>query len=128
MDLTELSGHQKGVYVIEDIGNKHETTFEALKKFKVQQKGIFACPKLNSPSNVLYVGSSTTGIMKRLEQHFGITGAKQTSSLHANYWFEGRLKVTVYLYEYSRNVIQLIEDGLSAALQPVFGKTGPNNK
>ena len=128
IDFSELQGHQKGIYVIEDMGHERKATFDALKMFKAQQKNMFACPKLNSPSRILYVGSSTTGIMKRLEQHFGVTGARQTSALHANFWFHGKLKVSVYLYEHSRNVIQLIEDGLSAALQPAFGKTGPNNK
>lgn len=128
VDFAELSDHQKGIYIIEDLNAENKDTFEALKMFKSNQRGTFACPKLNSPSHVLYVGSSTTGIKKRLEQHCGLTGAKQTSALHAKHWFTGRLKITVYLYEHPRNIIQLIEDGLSDALQPAFGKTGPNNK
>ena len=75
----------------------------------------------------MYVGSSTTGIRKRIEQHLG-DGNKNTYALHLKYWFKGDWKITVREYNVSKDVLQIIEDDLSDKLKPAFGKQGGNNK
>ena len=57
------------IYIIEELDADAERTFNALKEYK--EKKERACPKLNTASNVLYVGSSTTGLKSRLIQHYG---------------------------------------------------------
>src|SRR5471030_3340809 len=86
-----------------------------------------ACAKLNAPSNVMYVGSSTTGIKKRIEQHVG-QGHKATYALHLSHWFNGKYKITVWQYDVSDEVLQIIEDDISDRKKPAFGKQGGNNK
>ncbi|WPC75292.1 GIY-YIG nuclease family protein [Vibrio porteresiae] len=86
-----------------------------------------ACCKVNKPSEVLYVGSSTTGIKKRLTQHL-VDCADQTYALHLYAWFKGKYKVDVLEYDEPNEVIQLIEDNISNKLKPAFGKQGGNNK
>ena len=69
-------------------------------------------PTLNSPSKVLYVGSSTTGVHKRIKQHIG-DGSKGTYALHLSHWFDGKYSITIKQYDKPREVIQIIEDDLS---------------
>ena len=125
-NLNELEGIKVGIYVISEVDGDCETTFEAFKDFK--KKSERACAKLNRPSKILYVGSSTTGLMKRIKQHLG-DGHKSTSALHLSHW-AGERKIEIQIYEYheERNVLQLKEDALSHELQPAFGKRGGNNK
>jgi Uri superfamily endonuclease len=75
----------------------------------------------------MYVGSSTTGVKKRIEQHLG-DGPAKTYALHLKHWFEGEYKITVKVYDEPINVLQILEDALSYELQPAFGKRGGNNK
>ncbi len=86
-----------------------------------------ACPKLNAPSPVLYVGSSTSGVRKRIEQHLG-EGAKDTYALQLKHWFRGKYKITIKVFDQPKEVLQIIEDSLSFELAPAFGKQGGNNK
>lgn len=124
-DLSALNGVRNAIYVIEEIGGKPEETFLAFSHYRKNKER--ACAKLNAPSSVLYVGSSTTGVRKRIEQHLGL-GNKGTYALHLSHWFRGKYKITVRQYDVSVEVLQIIEDDLSDSLKPAFGKQGGNNK
>lgn len=124
-DLSALDGIDKAIYIIEEIGGKPDETFLAFSHYKGKKER--ACAKLNAPSKVLYVGSSTTGVRKRIEQHMG-HGNKGTYALHLSHWFCGNYKVTVKQYDVTDEVLQIIEDDLSDSLKPAFGKKGGNNK
>ena len=103
-----------------------QTTFTELKASK--NKNERKCPKLNKPSSTLYVGSSTTGLKKRIKEHLG-DGNKHTYALQLKHWFKGKYKITIKVYnsDTQREIIQLIEDNLSYYLKPAFGKKGGNN-
>lgn len=76
----------------------------------------------------MYVGSTTTGLKKRIKEHIG-NGHKSTYALHLSHWFEqGNYKITIKEYNAPKEVIQIIEDALSDELNPAFGKSGANNK
>lgn len=124
-DLSILDGIEKAIYTIEEIDGNPEQTFLAFSGFKMT--GIRACAKLNAPSKIMYVGSSTTGVKKRIEQHVGL-GHKSTYAIHLKHWFTGKYKITVKQYDVSDKVLQIIEDDLSEKLKPAFGKRGSNNK
>lgn len=124
-DLYDLDGIQKAIYIIEQIGGNPEETYLAFSRYKGKKDR--ACAKLNAPSMVLYVGSSTTGVRKRIKEHMGL-GNKATSALHLSHWFNGKYKVTVKQYDVDHEVLQIIEDDLSDLLRPAFGKKGGNNK
>lgn len=123
--LDELPYIKTGIYIIKQHDSKAEQTFNSFKEFK--ERKIYMCPKINKPNSVMYVGSSTTGIKKRLKQHL-YQGAKGTYALHFNQWFEGDYEVNIKVYDNSNEVIQLIEDNISFSLKPAFGKMGGNNK
>lgn len=124
-DDSELNGIRKAIYIIEEIGGDSTRTFNALKEYKQVTKR--ACPKLNSPSKVLYVGSSTTGLETRIKQHRG-HGPKGTYALHLKQWFKGEYRIRVKVYDEPKEVLQIIEDSISYDLAPAFGKQGGNNK
>ena len=124
-DLSGLEGIQKAIYVIEQMTGDAEQTFKAFSDYKNTKQR--KCAKLNAPSNVLYVGSSTTGVKKRIQQHLG-DGHKETYALHLSHWFDGDYKITVREYDVPNYVLQIIEDDLSDQLKPAFGKQGGNNK
>lgn len=86
-----------------------------------------SCPKLNAPSSIMYVGSSTTGIKKRIEQHLG-DGPQNTYALHLKHWFKGKYKITIKIFDEPIEVLQIIEDAISHDLAPAFGKSGGNNR
>ena len=120
-----LQGIKTGIYIIEIFEGDIEAEFNNYVAFKGKKER--ACAKINKPSSILYVGSSTTGVKKRLDQHLG-NGNEQTYALHLKYWFKGKYKVTVKQYDVSKDVLQIIEDDISSVLQPAFGKLGGNNK
>lgn len=123
--LDDLEGVGKAVYVIELLGGTPEDVFNEMVRYK--STGLRKCPKLNAPSNVLYVGSSSSGLKQRINQHIG-NGHKATYALHLNHWLVGNYKITVSEYDVANEVLQIIEDGLSYELKPAFGKMGGNNK
>jgi Uri superfamily endonuclease len=123
--LADLNGMKHAIYIIEEIGGDIENTFRQFSEFK--NKNERKCAKLNNPSQIMYVGSSTTGVRKRIEQHLG-DGHKSTYALHLKYWFSGNYQITIKQYEVSNEVLQIIEDDLSDKLKPAFGKKGGNNK
>ena len=125
LDISDLDNIDKAIYIIEEVDGDSEKTFIALSNYKKSKQR--ACPRLNAPSQVMYVGSSTTSVKKRIEQHLGI-GPKDTYSLHLKHWFKGKHKITIKVYDEPIDVIQIIEDALSHDLSPAFGKQGGNNK
>lgn len=127
-DISQLNGINKAIYIIEDLTGDNAATFTQLSDYKATKQR--ACPKLNAASSVMYVGSSTTGVKKRIEQHLGIKSSKDTYALHLSHWFKGETKITIKIYDESleNEVLQIIEDALSHELKPAFGKQGGNNK
>jgi Uri superfamily endonuclease len=124
-DISDLDGIVNAIYIIEEIGGDADKTFIELSNYKKAKQR--ACPRLNAPAQVMYVGSSTTGVKKRIEQHLG-DGPKGTYALHLKHWFNGRHRITIKVYDEPLEVIQIIEDALSHDLAPAFGKRGGNNK
>jgi hypothetical protein len=124
-DLAALDGIQKAIYVIEEINGNQDETYQALALYKGKEER--ACPKLNEASNVMYVGSSSTGVKKRIEQHIG-NGPRSTYALHLSHWFNGYYKITVTQYDVTNEVLQILEDDLSDRMAPAFGKRGGNNR
>ena len=59
-EISDLDNIKKAIYIIEEVDGDNERTFIALSNYKKTKER--ACPKLNAPSPVMYVGSSTTGI------------------------------------------------------------------
>lgn len=123
--LTDLDDLKQAIYIIEEIEGNIEKTFQQFSRYK--EKKERKCAKLNVPSQVMYVGSSTTGVRKRIVQHLG-DGHAGTYALHMKYWFEGKHKITIKQYDVTKEVLQIIEDDLSDKLKPAFGKQGGNNK
>ena len=124
-NLSSLDNIKQAIYVIEEIGGDIEETFLKFSRYK--EKKERKCAKLNAPSQVMYVGSSTTGVRKRIEQHLG-DGHVGTYALHMKHWFKGKYKITIKQYDVTKEVLQIIEDDLSDQLKPAFGKQGGNNK
>ncbi|OHE03688.1 hypothetical protein [Sulfurimonas sp. RIFOXYB12_FULL_35_9] len=125
--LSDLDNVPIAIYIIEEIAGNIEETFSKLKEYKNKKERN--CPKLNNASSTLYVGSSITGLKKRIKEHIGY-GSKSTYSLQLKHWFKGNYKITIKVYDdkISREVIQIIEDNLSHQLKPAFGKQGSNNR
>lgn len=124
-DSSELYGITKAIYVIEQVGGGIEQTFLAFSRYKDKKER--KCARLNAPSVTMYVGSSTTDVRKRIEEHLG-QGYDGTYALHLKHWFCGSYKITVKEYDEPKDVLQIIEDDLSDKLKPAFGKPGSNNK
>ena len=122
---SDLDGIDKAIYIIEQIDGDPEKTFKDFSLYR--QRKERSCAKLNSPSKVMYVGSSTTGLKNRIYQHIG-DGPKGTYALHLRHWFKGQYQVSIKVYMESADVLQIIEDDLSDQLKPAFGKSGGNNK
>lgn len=124
-NLTELDGMKQAIYVIEQTDGDVEETFLDFSRYKDKKER--KCAKLNAPSKIMYVGSSTTGVKKRIEQHQG-DGNKATYAIHLKHWFRANYRITVKQYSETKEVLQIIEDDLSDKLKPAFGKHGGNNK
>ena len=125
-DLYNLEIKNNCIYIIRLASGSKDNVFQALRAQK--ENSDYKYPKLNAPSDVLYVGSSTTGIKNRLKQHLD-RGPKGTYALHMHNWFNGN-KYEVEIFEYVEpiEVLQIIEDSMATELKPAFGKTGGNNK
>ncbi len=113
------------IYIIRSIGGDVDHIFDDFKKFK--SLNTRKCPAINNPSNILYIGSTTTSLKKRLNQHLGNV-SKSTYALNLKYWFKYQIKIEVHTYNIEKEILQLIEDNLSYSLNPAFGKKGSNNK
>ncbi len=121
----EFDNIKTAIYIIRAIDGDINDIFENFKTFKV--KKTRKCPKINSPSNILYVWSSTTNLRKRLNEHLG-NWHKATYALNLNHWFKNKFKIEIQTYDIEKEILQLIEDNLSYSLKPAFGKKGSNNK
>lgn len=126
-NISKLNNIKKAIYIIKGLNTDSTDIFDKMAEYKKTKER--KCPKLNSPSSTIYVGSSTTGVKKRIEQHLGL-GNKNTYSLQLKWWIEGEFEITVQEYDenLSLEILQIIEDNLSYQLKPAFGKTGGNNK
>jgi len=124
-DLSDLDEIKQAIYIIEELDGDIEDTFLKFSRYKKKKER--KCAKLNAPSQVMYVGSSTTGVRKRIEQHLG-DGHIGTYALHLSHWFNGKMKITIKQYDVTKEVLQIIEDNLSDKLKSAFGKQGGNNK
>jgi hypothetical protein len=124
-DLEELVGIKMAIYIIEEINGDSLDTFNFFKQYK--NTGARNCSKPNSPSNILYVGSSATNLKKRIKEHIG-QGSKSTYALNLGHWFRGEYKITIRQYDVSKEVLQILEDALYWEMKPAFGKLGGNNK
>jgi hypothetical protein len=124
-NISELNGIDEAIYIIEQIEGDPRETFLKFSTYKESTKR--SCAKLNSPSNVMYVGSSTTGLKKRIKQHEGC-GSESTYALHLSHWFDGKYTIKIKQYDVLPAVLQIIEDSLSDELKPAFGKKGSNGK
>jgi Uri superfamily endonuclease len=124
-DIAELRNVGIAIYIIQEIGGSQDETFNLFSKFKKTTDR--ACAKLNSPSQVMYVGSSITGVESRIRQHIG-DGPKKTYALHLKHWFKGEFEITIKSYNEPLEVLQIIEDDLSDRLKPAFGKLGGNGR
>lgn len=124
----ELIDFNSGIYLIKLVEGDKNVAYSRFISFKKLKQR--SCAKVNSHSSeVLYVGSSTTNIRKRIGEHLG-EGNASTYSLHLKYWLPDQFKIEIEVRNYSesREVIQLIEDDLSYRHSPAFGKKGSNNK
>ncbi|PKI17967.1 GIY-YIG nuclease family protein [Colwellia sp. 12G3] len=124
-ELSELDGIKTAIYIIEQVTGDINGAFDSLSKYKASKER--SCPAINSPSKIMYVGSSTTGVKSRIKQHLG-DGNKSTYALHLKHWFDGDYKITIMEFDRTRDVLQIIEDDISDRLSPAFGKKGGNNK
>lgn len=124
-DLEDLKGIKRAIYIIEEINGNKEETFNDFVKYKSLKER--SCPKENFPSNILYVGSSTTNVKNRIKQHIE-EAPKKTYALHMKHWFKGDYKITILVYNEPIEILQIIEDNISNNLKPAFGKMGGNNK
>ena len=123
-DLTVLDKIKSAIYVIKEIKGDPEYTLSKLKAYKAKKER--SCPKINDPSCVLYVGSSTTGLKTRIKQHMG-WGTPKTYALHLAHWFDhGRYEIEISTYDVDAKILLLIEDALADKLKPAFGKRGGN--
>ncbi len=124
-DLDSLKQVKYAIYITEDLSGDPEKTFQDYAAFKDKKER--SCARLNKPSTVMYVGSSTTNLKSRINQHLG-GGYANTYALHLDHWFEGQYQITIREYDVPKEVLQIIEDALSDQLKPAFGKQGANNK
>jgi len=129
---SDLDDILSAIYIIKEINGDSQKTFDEFSSFRKEQEEKkdeekLKCAQLNSPSEVLYVGSSTTDLRKRLHQHT-TNSPKGTYALRLKEWFSGEYEIQIKVYKETNNVLQLIEDNLSFNLKPAFGKRGSNNK
>ena len=124
-EITQLPKMQRAIYVIKLIEGDITLTFNDFVSYKATKQR--KCAKINKENDILYVGSSTTGLVNRLKQHLGY-GHSGTYALHLSEWFTGKITITIYEYIEDIQVLQIVEDDLSHELKPAFGKQGGNNK
>lgn len=69
-DDSRIEAAKQGIYITEELGGNPEQRRDAMTAYKTLKER--KCPKLNEQaSSILYVGSSTTGLLNRIEQHRG---------------------------------------------------------
>lgn len=125
-DAMVLPAKCSAIYIIREIGGDPQYTYDAFLAFKSQFKHLKTAQP-NHPSQILYVGSCTTKLKNRLEQHT-LKCNQHTHALRLYEWFTGNYEIEIQLYDVSKSFLQLIEDNLAYNLKPAFGKRGNNNK
>jgi len=103
-----------------------EACCAAFKASKDKKERAYA--RLNGGlSKTLYVGSSLK-IKTRINEHLGFHKSKSTYSLQIKHWatnIEGAFQISICRFDKGdKKVIQTIEDGIWANLNPVFGRQG----
>lgn len=122
-DIADLKDINKAIYIIRQKNGNPVDTFNKLSEYKKKKQR--ACPRLNSPCEIMYVGSSCTGLKSRILQHKG-NGPTMTYSLNLCHWFTGDYEIEIRTYDVSDEILQIIEDALSYEMSPAFGKRGPS--
>ncbi len=129
-DIGKLDGIGNAIYIIEDLGNNVQKTFDTFSKFKNKQKikGGRKCSRLNKhgAKKIMYVGSSKD-LKKRIKEHMGY-GNSSVYALHLKHSLKGKgkYKITIKEYNVSRDVLYILEAALWHELKPAFGKSGRN--
>ena len=128
----KLRAIKRAIYIIEQIGGDIKKTRENFSEYR-KSKARNCSQDNKRPSHIMYVGSSTTDLEKRISEHMG-NRSKGTYALNLDHWFSGefggKYKITIQEYEenISRDVLQIIEDSIAHERRPAFGKSGGNNK
>ncbi|OTK62513.1 hypothetical protein B9X68_02265 [Acinetobacter pittii] len=131
-DIEKVKDFKSAIYIIREIGGNPLKTFNDFISFR-EEEGLkgenrMRCAKPNSPSEILYVGSSINDLINRLREHTTKVSSLKTYALRLNNWFKGEYQIHIKEYDVSRDILQLIEDNLAYELKPAFGKRGPNGK
>ena len=130
-DLSSLKGIEKAIYIIEQTEGCPCKAHKDYQEFKGndENKEIKLSGKNECSSSIMYVGSSTTGVKKRMKEHTAGEKYKKTYALKLENWFKGVCQVHIMICEdMSPSIIQVIEDTIHQDLNPAFGKRGSNGK
>ncbi|ABQ06019.1 MULTISPECIES: hypothetical protein [Flavobacterium] len=105
--------------------------YHALNLLKTKNRDRVNLSKYNKKtSTILYVGSSTTDFRKRVKDHLG-TQSSRTYAMHLCRWDgDADYEVSISAYQVisqsnqaiGRFIVEILEQQLWDALQPVFGK------
>jgi hypothetical protein len=123
--VVECEAGSQYIYVFEELEGDPDATLVAFLQFKSASNR--RCPKANRKSNILYVGSSSTDLKKRISEHRG-ERSEHTYALQLGHWFKGKYRIHVRQYAVSKLALQIIEDSISEHLKPAFGKQGGNGR
>lgn len=126
-DLTSLDGIKTAIYIIEQTEGCPCKAHKDYQEFKDndENKEIKLSGKNECPSRNMYVGSYTSGIKTRLEQHKGTADSDGTYALKLCKWFNGKCKVHIFVYDnIEKGVIRIVEEAVHGELKPAFGKKG----
>ena len=130
-DLTSLDKVNTAIYIIEQTEGCPCKAHKDYQEFKDndENKEIKLSGKNECPSRNMYVGSSTSGIKTRLEEHKGTVGSDGTYALKLCKWFNGKCKVHIFVYDnIEKGVIRIVEEAVHGELKPAFGKKGSRGK
>lgn len=100
---------------------------QAFERAKTLKTGNRAYARLQKPSHVLYVGSSSA-LSSRIKQHLGY-GPQRTYAMQLSLWlpdWDDQLQIQAWRFAPStpKAVLQAIEDSLWAQQQPMLGRQG----
>lgn len=100
---------------------------QAFSQAKTRKVGNRAYARLQAPSSVLYVGSSSS-LLARIKQHLGY-GPQRTYAMQLSLWLpdlDAQLELSVWRFSPTtpKAVLQAIEDSLWAQQKPMLGRQG----
>ncbi|MCZ3308951.1 hypothetical protein ABTJ00_17485 [Acinetobacter baumannii] len=92
-DIEKVKDFKSAIYIIREIGGNPLKTFNDFISFR-EEEGLkgenrMRCAKPNSPSEILYVGSSINDLINRLREHTTKVSSLKTYALRLNNWFKG---------------------------------------